>query len=66
MRCKMAFFDDLKSSLHEAVDIKNGAKAPARMTQYEIDDVRIIREKVRTSQAETVKKPEADIDHQTN
>jgi len=28
----MSFFDELKASLEEAVEIKNGTKAPARVT----------------------------------
>jgi len=44
MRCNMNFFDELKTSLQEAVDIKNGVKKPARTTRYEIADVRSIRE----------------------
>lgn len=30
----MSFFDDLKTSLEEAVDIKSGLKAPTRVTHY--------------------------------
>lgn len=48
----MTFFDDVKTSLQEAVDIKNGAKKPARITRYEIADVKAIREKLNVSQAE--------------
>jgi hypothetical protein len=36
----MSFFDDLKTSLEEAVDIKNGVQSPARVTRYEIADVK--------------------------
>ena len=32
----MRFFDELQTSLKEAVDIKNGDKAPARVTRYEM------------------------------
>ncbi|ROP59455.1 helix-turn-helix protein [Enterobacter sp. BIGb0383] len=48
----MTFFNDLKTSLEEAVDIKNGVKKPARVTRYEIADVRAIREQLNVSQAE--------------
>ncbi|MBN3254837.1 helix-turn-helix domain-containing protein [Pectobacterium brasiliense] len=48
----MSFFDDLKTSLEEAVDIKNGVKAPTRVTRYEIADVRAIREQLNVSQSE--------------
>jgi len=51
----MSFFDDLKTSLEEAVDIKNGIKAPANVTRYEIADVRAIREQLNVSQAEMAK-----------
>ncbi|MFV8918966.1 transcriptional regulator, partial [Serratia fonticola] len=32
----MSFFDELKASLEEAVEIKKGVKAPARITRYEL------------------------------
>ncbi|MFY9995134.1 MAG: NadS family protein [Leclercia sp.] len=51
----MTFFDELKASLEEAVEIKNGVKAPARVTRYEIADVKAIREQLNVSQAEMAK-----------
>ncbi|MCU6684645.1 helix-turn-helix domain-containing protein [Leclercia sp. H6W5] len=51
----MNFFDELKTSLKEAVDIKNGTKAPAHVTRYEIADVKAIREQLNVSQAEMAK-----------
>lgn len=36
----MSFFDELKTSLEEAVEIKQGLKEPARMTRYEIADAK--------------------------
>ena len=39
----MSFFDELKASLEEAVEIKNGVKAPARVTRYELADVKALR-----------------------
>ena len=51
----MSFFDDLKTSLEEAVDIKNGLKAPARVTHYAIADVKAIRERLNVSQSEMAK-----------
>lgn len=51
----MSFFDDLKTSLEEAVDIKNGLKAPARVTHYAIADVKAIREQLNVSQSEMAK-----------
>ncbi|ANI81678.1 NadS family protein [Kosakonia oryzae] len=51
----MHFFDELKTSLEEAVDIKNGDKAPANVTRYEIADVKAIREQLNVSQSEMAK-----------
>jgi len=51
----VTFFDELKASLEEAVEIKNGVKAPARVTRYEIADVKAIREQLNVSQAEMAK-----------
>lgn len=51
----MDFFDELKTSLEEAVEIKSVKKAPARMTRYEIADVKAIREQLNVSQAEMAK-----------
>lgn len=51
----MHFFDELKTSLEEAVDIKNGTKDPSRVTRYEIADVKAIREQLNVSQAEMAK-----------
>ncbi|MBS1204640.1 MAG: transcriptional regulator [Proteobacteria bacterium] len=51
----MHFFDELKTSLEEAVDIKNGVKAPANVTRYEIADVKAIREQLNVSQSEMAK-----------
>lgn len=48
----MSFFDDLKTSLEEAVDIKNGVQSPACVTRYEIADVKAIREQLNVSQSE--------------
>ncbi|MCS2158859.1 helix-turn-helix domain-containing protein [Scandinavium sp. H11S7] len=51
----MTFFNELKASLEEAVDIKNGDKAPGRVTRYEIADVKAIREQLNVSQSEMAK-----------
>ncbi|MEB6377883.1 helix-turn-helix domain-containing protein [Leclercia adecarboxylata] len=51
----MNFFEELKTSLEEAVDIKNGVKTPARATRYEIADVKAIRAQLNVSQAEMAK-----------
>ena len=51
----MSFYNDLKSSLEEAVNIKNGVTEPDRVTRYEIADVRAIRAQLNVSQAEMAK-----------
>ncbi|AKH64677.1 MULTISPECIES: NadS family protein [Photorhabdus] len=48
----MSFFDELKASLEEAVEIKQGNKAAARVTRYEVTDVKAIRAQLNISQAE--------------
>ncbi|MDM8926075.1 NadS family protein [Escherichia coli] len=44
----MSFFDELKTSLEEAVEIKQGLKKPARVTRHEIEDAKAIREQLHT------------------
>ncbi|WP_194205363.1 NadS family protein [Superficieibacter sp. 1612_C1] len=51
----MTFFDELKQSLEEAIDIKKGVKGPARVTRYEVADVKKIREQLNVSQSEMAK-----------
>lgn len=51
----MNIFEELKTSLEEAVDIKNGVNSPARVTRYEIADVKAIRAQLNVSQAEMAK-----------
>lgn len=48
----MTFFDELKASLEEAVEIKKGIKKPSRTMHYDIADVKAIREKLNVSQSE--------------
>ena len=48
----MGYFNELKASLEEAVEIKDGNKAPARATRYEVADVKAIRAQLNVSQAE--------------
>ncbi|AWK41270.1 helix-turn-helix domain-containing protein [Photorhabdus laumondii subsp. laumondii] len=48
----MSFFDELKASLEEAVEIKQGNKAAARVTRYEVTDVKAIRAQLNISQTE--------------
>jgi len=51
----MNFFDDLKTSLKEAVDIKQGLTEPSRVTRYKVADVKAIREQLNVSQSEMAK-----------
>ena len=48
----MSIFEDLKSSLEEAVEIKKGRQESARVTRYEVADVKAIRAQIKVSQAE--------------
>ena len=48
----MSIFNELKASLEEAVAIKNDTKLPARVTRYDVADVKAIRESLNVSQAE--------------
>ncbi len=48
----MSIFNELKASLEEAVAIKNGDASPARITRYNVADVKAIRAKLNVSQAE--------------
>jgi len=48
----MSFFDELKASLEEAVEIKKGNIEPARVTRYELADVKAIRMQLNVSQSE--------------
>ena len=45
----MSFLDELKTSLEEAVEIKQGLKEPARMTRYEIADAKAVVDRKRCS-----------------
>ena len=51
----MSFFDELKASLEEAVEIKKGVKAPARVTRYELADVKALRAQLNVTQDEMAK-----------
>lgn len=48
----MSIFHELKASLEEAVAIKNDKTLPARVTRYDVADVKAIREYLNVSQAE--------------
>lgn len=54
-RYKMSIFDELKTSLEEAVEIHSGRKAASRVTRYEVADVRAIREQLNITQSEMAK-----------
>ncbi|MGL4724325.1 MAG: NadS family protein [Scandinavium sp.] len=48
----MTFYNELKTSLEQAVAIKNGEAAPTHVTRYEIADVKAIRQQLNVSQSE--------------
>ncbi|MBN2865578.1 MAG: helix-turn-helix domain-containing protein [Thiotrichales bacterium] len=47
----MSLFEELKASLEEAVEIKNGHKE-GKVTRFEISDVKAIRAQLKVSQQE--------------
>lgn len=51
----MSFFDELKASLEEAVEIKQGTKTPARTTRYVLADVKALRAQLDVTQDEMAK-----------
>lgn len=48
----MSIFNELKDSLAEAVDIKQGRRAPSRLTRYKVVDVKTLRESLAITQAQ--------------
>ncbi|MBV2128544.1 NadS family protein [Arsukibacterium indicum] len=48
----MSIFNDLKDSLTEAVEIKQGRKQASRVTRYEVADVKALRESLDITQAQ--------------
>jgi DNA-binding transcriptional regulator YiaG len=48
----MSIFNELKASLEEAVDIKQSKKQAARVTRYDVANVKAIRLKLEVSQQE--------------
>lgn len=48
----MSIFNELKDSLTEAVDIKQGRKPASRVTSYEVADVKALRERLAITQAQ--------------
>ena len=49
------FFNELKASVEEAVEIEQGKKSPSRVARYEVADVKAIRESLSVTQAEFAK-----------
>ncbi|WP_018877550.1 NadS family protein [Thioalkalivibrio sp. ALE28] len=58
----MSIYDELQSSLQEAVAIKQGKKAPSRATRHEVADVKAIRAHLHVSQAEFAKAMGTSVD----
>lgn len=48
----MSIFNELKTSLEEAVEIQSGKKKPSKVTRYKVADVKAIREQLKVSQVE--------------
>ena len=48
----MSIFNELKDSLTEAVQIKQGQKTASRVTRYEVADVKALRESLAITQAQ--------------
>ena len=48
----MSIFNELKDSLTEAVEIKQGQKPASRVTRYEVADVKALRERLAITQAQ--------------
>lgn len=48
----MSIFDELQTSLQEAVEIKQGKTQASRLTRHEVADVKAIRAQLQVSQAE--------------
>lgn len=48
----MSIFNDLKHSLAEAVNIKQGRKQASRLTRYKVADIKTLRESLAITQAQ--------------
>ena len=48
----MSIVNELKASLLEAIEIKQERKAPARVTRYELADIKLIRADLSVTQQE--------------
>lgn len=58
----MNMFDELKASLEEAVEIKQGRVESAARTKYVVDDVKAIRLDLKVSQQEFDQALETSVD----
>ena len=58
----MSLFDELKTSLEEAVEIQQGRKKPGRVTRHEVADVKSIRAQLNVSQIEFAKAMGTSVD----
>ena len=58
----MSIFNELQTSLQEAVDIKQGKTKASRVTRHEVADVKAIRAKLHVSQVEFAKAMGTSVD----
>lgn len=58
----MSIFNELKDSLTEAVEIKQGRKEPSRVTRYEVADVKTLRESLAITQAQLAQALSTSVD----
>jgi len=58
----MSIFDELQTSLQEAVEIKQGKAQASRTTRHEVADVKAIRSKLHVSQTEFAKAMGTSVD----
>lgn len=58
----MSIFDELQTSLQEAVDIKKGRRNASRVVRHEVADVKAIRAKLQVSQSEFAKAMGTSVD----
>ncbi|OOC49672.1 MULTISPECIES: NadS family protein [Thioalkalivibrio] len=58
----MNIYDELQTSLQEAVDIKQGKAKASRVTRHEVADVKAIRASLHVSQAEFAKAMGTSVD----
>ena len=58
----MNIYDELQTSLQEAVDIKQGKKAASRVNRHEVADVKAIRAHLHVSQTEFAKAMGTSVD----